>query len=108
MSAMARYLFICLLVTVPWSLAQATQTGAPALAANAVATPYNGTPRRINPNSRQGTEPLAPLAPAERQRLNPRPPTLQNGGIGNGQNLRPAPPPPPRIEPVHPPRPTTP
>lgn len=107
MTAMARYLFICLFVTIPWGLAQAAQAVAGPLAANEVATPYNGTPRRINPNSRQGTEPLAPQAPAERQRLNPRPPTLQNGGIGNGQNLRPAPPA-PRIEPIHPPRPTTP
>lgn len=107
MSVMARYLFICLLVTAPWSLAHATPTGAAGLAANEVANPYNDTLRRINPNTRQGTEPLTPQAPADRQRLNPRPPTLQNGGIGNGQNLRPAPLP-PRIEPVHPPRPTTP
>lgn len=49
----------------------------------------NGAVRRANPNSRQGTESIAPrvggpnLGPTQ-----PRPPTLENGGIGNGYPTR--------------------
>ncbi|WP_225774442.1 hypothetical protein [Pseudomonas sp. Marseille-Q5115] len=57
------------------------------------ANPLNSPIRRINPNSRQGTVPSNPA-----QRGLPegypggRPPTLENGGIGNGQRFpRPAP-----------------
>ncbi|SDU95921.1 hypothetical protein [Pseudomonas mucidolens] len=46
--------------------------------------PYNGPIHRANPNSMQGTQPTTPIlrggtytAPV------PRPPTLENGGIGN-------------------------
>lgn len=52
-------------------------------------TPDNGAIRRANPNSRQGTESISPtlrgpnLGPTQ-----PRPPTLENGGIGNGQPSR--------------------
>ena len=52
-------------------------------------TPDNGAIRRANPNSRQGTESISPtmrgpnLGPTQ-----PRPPTLENGGIGNGQPTR--------------------
>jgi hypothetical protein len=47
--------------------------------------PYNSPIRRANPNSLQGTAPATPgLAP----QVNLRPPTLENGGIGNGNNLR--------------------
>jgi hypothetical protein len=55
--------------------------------------PDNGAIRRANPNSRQGTDSIAPrvdgprLGPAQ-----PRPPTLENGGIGNGYPTRQAPP----------------
>ncbi|WP_299828755.1 hypothetical protein [Pseudomonas sp.] len=56
--------------------------------------PYNSPIRRANPNSRQGTE---SSIPSNRSNLptnpqtNPRPPTLENGGIGNGnQNRQPA------------------
>jgi hypothetical protein len=110
MSFVARCIVVWLLIAAPWSLAQAATPVAAnvgQLAANDTANPYNSPIRRINPNSRQGTEPLVPSSPAERQQVNPRPPTLQNGGIGNGQNIRPAPTA-PRIEPTHPPRPTTP
>ncbi len=50
--------------------------------------PYNSAVRRANPNSMQGTQPVTPTSPNLRQQTNPRPPTLQNGGIGNGNNLR--------------------
>ncbi|MDE1166251.1 MAG: hypothetical protein PW845_12855 [Pseudomonas sp.] len=49
--------------------------------------PYNSATRRANPNSMQGTTPVTPGQGVNRQ-VNPRPPTLQNGGIGNGNNLR--------------------
>ena len=62
-----------------------------AMAASAWAdtsNPYNSAVRRANPNSMQGTRPVTPTSPALRQQVNPNPPTLQNGGIGNGNNLR--------------------
>lgn len=49
----------------------------------------NGAIRRANPNSRQGTESISPtmrgpnLGPTQ-----DRPPTLENGGIGNGYPSR--------------------
>lgn len=52
-------------------------------------TPDNGAIRRANPNSRQGTQSISPPVrgpnPGPTQ---PRPPTLENGGIGNGQPTR--------------------
>jgi hypothetical protein len=52
-------------------------------------TPDNGAIRRANPNSRQGTQSISPtprgpdLGPVQT-----RPPTLENGGIGNGYPTR--------------------
>ena len=70
--------------------AQAPQELAAAGYPNAGAnTPDNGAIRRANPNSRQGTESISPnlrgpnLGPSQ-----PRPPTLENGGIGNGYPTR--------------------
>ncbi|MGE8145255.1 hypothetical protein ACQKP7_08645 [Pseudomonas frederiksbergensis] len=64
--------------------------------------PYNSPIHRANPNSMQGTQ------PATRQPTFvpvPRPPTLENGGIGNRypQN-KPAPSTPPKFIPNPPPR----
>jgi hypothetical protein len=54
--------------------------------------PYNSPIRRANPNSMQGTVPPTRPLPNSTPILNdPRPPTLQNRGIGNGENLRRAP-----------------
>ncbi|GGU76518.1 hypothetical protein GCM10009504_37020 [Pseudomonas laurentiana] len=50
--------------------------------------PYNSPIRRANPNSRQGSVPAMPPVPAPSTQPNPRPPTLENRGIGNGDNLR--------------------
>lgn len=67
----------------PWVLAGAAAPD------SRTSTPDNGPIRRINPNSRQGTESISPsvrtpgAAPA-----NPRPPTLENGGIRNGYPTR--------------------
>jgi hypothetical protein len=46
--------------------------------------PYNNPIRRANPNSMQGTRPAAPVIRAPNTVPVPRPPTLDNGGIGNG------------------------
>ena len=45
--------------------------------------PYNSPIRRANPNSMQGTQPSAPVIRAPNTVPVPRPPTLENGGIGN-------------------------
>lgn len=46
--------------------------------------PYNSPTRRANPNSMQGTQPSAPAIRGPNTVPVPRPPTLENGGIGNG------------------------
>ncbi|HCS46040.1 MAG TPA: hypothetical protein DIW52_25065 [Pseudomonas sp.] len=55
--------------------------------------PYNSPIRRANPNSMQGTQPSAPVIRGPNTVPVPRPPTLDNGGIGNRYPQdRPAPP----------------
>lgn len=54
--------------------------------------PYNSPIRRANPSSMQGTQPSAPPLRGPNTVPVPRPPTLENGGIGNGYP-RTAPPP---------------
>ena len=51
-------------------------------------TPDNGAIRRANPNSQQGTESSIPPVRGPNTAPNPRPPTLENGGIGNGYPTR--------------------
>ncbi|MFJ2362421.1 hypothetical protein ACIPIN_01660 [Pseudomonas sp. NPDC087697] len=46
--------------------------------------PYNNPIRRANPNSMQGTQPSVPVIRGPNTVPVPRPPTLENGGIGNG------------------------
>ncbi|SDZ50309.1 hypothetical protein [Pseudomonas sp. NFIX28] len=46
--------------------------------------PYNSPIRRANPNSMQGTQPIAPPVRGLNTLPVPRQPTLENGGIGNG------------------------
>ncbi|WLH15345.1 hypothetical protein PSH58_14060 [Pseudomonas hefeiensis] len=46
--------------------------------------PYNSPIRRANPNSMQGTRPNVPMIRNNPTVPVPRPPTLDNGGIGNG------------------------
>ncbi|WP_434557324.1 hypothetical protein [Pseudomonas sp. Z4-20] len=46
--------------------------------------PYNSPIRRANPNSMQGTQPNVPNIRNNPTVPVPRPPTLENGGIGNG------------------------
>ncbi|MDR9750376.1 hypothetical protein RG836_02860 [Pseudomonas sp. SZMC_28357] len=52
--------------------------------------PYNSPIHRANPNSMQGTRPSTPAVRGPAVNPVPRPPTLQNGGIGNSAP-RPAP-----------------
>ncbi|MGE8064298.1 hypothetical protein [Pseudomonas sp. NPDC089569] len=46
-------------------------------------SPYNSPTRRANPNSMQGTQPGAPAIRGPNTVPVTRPPTLDNGGIGN-------------------------
>lgn len=65
--------------------------------------PYNSPIQRANPNSRQGSMPATPPVRGPSTDPYQRPPTLDNRGIGNGDNLRrqqQA----PNLEPTRPPR----
>jgi hypothetical protein len=67
--------------------------------------PYNSPIRRANPNSMQGTQPSAPAIRGPNTVPAPRPPTLDNGGIGNrAPQMRPGSDSPPRFIPNPPPR----
>jgi len=89
-----RLLMLTLSLLALSSVAEAAPAGvAPQVRPGVNANPINSPIRRINPNSRQGT---VPSNPAQRGVLEGypggRPPTLENGGIGNGQRFpRPAP-----------------
>ncbi len=50
--------------------------------------PNNSPIRRANPNSRQGTVPSTPPVRGPSTAPRVRPPTLENGGIGNGYPTR--------------------
>lgn len=50
--------------------------------------PYNSPIMRANPNSRQGSVQATPPVRGPSTQPNPRPPTLENRGIGNGENMR--------------------
>ncbi|MCV9920295.1 hypothetical protein OIU19_16005 [Pseudomonas sp. BT-42-2] len=73
-----------LLVSLPLSAAPPAQ---PLLAANDN-NPYNSPIQRANPNSRQGSIQATPPVRGPSTQPIPRPPTLDNRGIGNGENLR--------------------
>lgn len=65
--------------------------------------PYNSPIPRANPNSRQGTQQPAPPVRGPSTAPSVRTPSLDNRGIGNGDNLRrqqQA----PNLEPTRPPR----
>lgn len=73
-----------LLVSLPLSAAPPAQ---PLLAVNDN-NPYNSPIQRANPNSRQGSIQATPPVRGPSTQPIPRPPTLDNRGIGNGENLR--------------------
>ncbi|MGC3891076.1 hypothetical protein [Pseudomonas urmiensis] len=77
-------LALVLLVSLPLSAAPPAQ---PLLAANDN-NPYNSPIQRANPNSRQGSIQATPPVRGPSTQPIPRPPTLDNRGIGNGENLR--------------------
>jgi len=93
-------LFIGLLMG---TVVQAASAAPLVVAANERSNPYNSPIQRANPNSRQGSVPATPPVRGPSTQPIPRPPTLDNRGIGNGDNLRreqQA----PRLEPARPPR----
>jgi hypothetical protein len=72
----------------PLAQAQGPLPRAPLLVAQSLPNssnnnPYNSPIRRANPNSMQGTQPSAPAIRGPNTVPVPRPPTLDNGGIGN-------------------------
>ncbi|MDZ5602431.1 hypothetical protein SJI00_06570 [Pseudomonas sp. RP23018S] len=90
------------------SLPAATFAGHLQVAANErihspTANPYTSPIQRANPNSRQGSAPAvpAPRGPSTQPRF--APPTLDNRGVGNGDNLR-REQRTPNLEPTRPPR----
>lgn len=66
--------------------------------------PYTSPIHRANPNSMQGTQPPAPPVRGTYTAPAPRPPTLENGGIGNRYPQRDATPPRPSTQPSPPTR----
>lgn len=66
----------------PLTLADAASSSSPLLLAQNL-PPYNSPIRRANPNSMQGTQPNIPVIRGPSTVPVPRPPTLDNGGIGN-------------------------
>ncbi|WP_218583925.1 hypothetical protein [Pseudomonas akapageensis] len=58
------------------------------LLAAGTTTPYNSPIRNANPNSRQGS--VSPMPPVRGPSTVPivRQPTVENRGVGNGDNLR--------------------
>ncbi|WP_434729269.1 hypothetical protein [Pseudomonas soli] len=82
---------------------QAAPLAPPLIAANDSNNPYNSPIMRANPNSRQGSVPAMPPVRGTSTQPNPRPPTLDNRGIGNGENLR-REQQTPNLEPTRPPR----
>ena len=65
--------------------------------------PYNSPIMRANPNSRQGSMPATPPVRGPSTDPYQRTPTLDNRGIGNGDNLR-RQQQTPNLEPTRPPR----
>lgn len=80
-----------MLVIMTLSLTAAAQAATPSAVPTVLAqnlpgndNPYNSPTRRANPNSMQGTRPNVPTIHNNPTVPAPRPPTLENGGIGNG------------------------
>ena len=82
---------------------QAAPAAGPLQLAASSNNPYNSPIMRANPNSRQGSVPAMPPVRGPSTQPNPRPPTLDNRGIGNGENLR-REQQTPNLEPTRPPR----
>jgi hypothetical protein len=112
---MNRCSFGFILLALSWALGPLAQAQTPAspralLVAQSLpnsgnSNPYNSPIRRANPNSMQGSQPSAPAIRGPNTVPVPRPPTLDNGGIGNRYPSAPATPAsPPRFIPNPPAR----
>ncbi|EJM54289.1 hypothetical protein PMI29_05674 [Pseudomonas sp. GM49] len=108
---MNRYVFGAIVLALSAMLGPLAQAAAPAslqLAQNLPGStnnnPYSSPINRANPNSMQGTRPSAPAIRGPNTVPVPRPPTLENGGIGNRYPERSAPASPPTFIPNPPPR----
>lgn len=108
---MNRYLFgaIALLMSAvlgPWVQAETSASWqlAQNLPGSTNNNPYSSPINRANPNSMQGTRPSAPAIRGPNTVPVPRPPTLDNGGIGNRYPERTAPASPPKFIPNPAPR----
>lgn len=103
-------LLLAIMTLLLTSAAQATtlERGSVVLAQNLPGNnnPYNSPIRRANPNSMQGTRPNVPMIRNNPTVPVPRPPTLDNRGIGNGypRSGQPGGSPPPTIKPPAPAR----
>ncbi|WP_312936185.1 hypothetical protein [Pseudomonas sp.] len=97
-------LLLSFMVSVPAvSVADSVQVAANERIQSPTANPYPSPIQRANPNSRQGSVPATPplRGPSTQPRLTP--PTLDNRGVGNGDNLR-REQRTPNLEPTRPPR----
>lgn len=99
MNPTALALALGLLMSLPLAAAPAQ----PQVLAASNNNPYNSPIQRANPNSRQGSVPATPAVRGPSTQPIPRPPTLDNRGIGNGDNLR-REQRTPNLEPTRPPR----
>ncbi|QKG65142.1 hypothetical protein HP062_05800 [Pseudomonas sp. B14-6] len=108
---MNRFVLACTVLALSGLMSQLAQASPPSsmlLAQSPTgnsSNPYNSPIRRANPNSMQGTQPAAPVIRGPNTVPVPRPPTLDNGSIGNRypQNHT-APASPPKFIPNPPPR----
>ncbi|WP_442114332.1 hypothetical protein [Pseudomonas sp. NUPR-001] len=84
----------------------AAQHTAPLQLAASPNNPYNSPIMRANPNSRQGSVQATPPVRGPSTQPIPRQPTVENRGIGNGQDMR-REQSTPRLDPTRPPREST-
>lgn len=86
---MNRFVLACTVLAFSGLMSQLAQASPPSLMLLAQSptgnssNPYNSPIRRANPNSMQGTQPAAPVIRGPNTVPVPRPPTLDNGGVGN-------------------------
>jgi hypothetical protein len=100
---MNRFVLGCTVLALSGLLGQVAQAQSPTGSSNN--NPYNSPIHRANPNSMQGTQPNAPATRQPTFAPVPRPPTVENGGIGNRYPQdKTAPSAPPKFIPNPPPR----
>lgn len=85
MNRLTRILLACGLGAI-MSLGLSCGVGAQDLPGSTYDNQRNNPIHNANPNSRQGSESAMPPVRGPSTAPNPRPPTLQNGGVGNGRS----------------------